>query len=210
MGLPIDDLAQEGAIGLLEAIDRFDPEKGASFSTYAFWRVRQSITHALTEHGRVLRLPKEILERRRAIATARADLANAGRAPTVSALADASHLAPAEVVAALAAPTTVASLDQPLENGMLLEEALADPAATDPEAAALDELRHAALEAAIAHLPDRQKAVITAHFGLRGEPMTLADVAAALHVSPSRARSIECDALHDLAVELEPALAERR
>ena len=60
MGLPVEDLEQEGAIGLLEAIEHFDPLRGASFSTYAYWRARRAMTHALTDHGRLLRLPKRV------------------------------------------------------------------------------------------------------------------------------------------------------
>jgi RNA polymerase primary sigma factor len=206
LGLPVEDLVQEGAIGLLEAIDRYDPTNGAAFSTYAFWRVRQSITHALTDRGRLLRLPKDVLERRRALARAGSALAGMGRVPTPWALAEATDLSVAEVVDALDAPGTTASLDAPLADGRTLETALADPAAADPEAAAVARFEREALERALTRLSARQRAVIEAHFGLDGEPRTLAQVGAALHVSPARVRAIEREALHDLAVELEPAL----
>lgn len=208
LGLPVEDLVQEGAIGLLEAIDRYDPANGAAFSTYAFWRVRQSITHALTDRGRLLRLPKDVLERRRALARAGSTLTSTGRRPTPRALAEATDLSLAEVADALDAPGTTASLDAPLADGRPLETALADPAASDPEATVLAELEREALERALDRLPPRQRAVIDAHFGLDGEPRTLAQVGAALHVSPARVRAIEREALHDLAVELEPALLE--
>lgn len=206
LGLPVEDLVQEGAIGLLEAIDRFDPENGAAFSTYAFWRIRQSITHALTDRGRLLRLPKNVLERRRELARAGSALAGEGRLVTPRALAAATDLSSAEVVDALEAPGATASLDTRLADGRTLETALADPAAADPEAAALAGFEREALERALTGLSARQRAVIEAHFGLDGEPRTLAQVGAALHVSPARVRAIEREALHDLAVELEPAL----
>ena len=81
MGLPVEDLLQEGAIGVLEAIENFDVSNGASFSTYAYWRARRTMTHALTDHGRLLRLPKSVLERGRLIADARAQLVNAATVP---------------------------------------------------------------------------------------------------------------------------------
>lgn len=202
MGLPLEDLVQEGAIGLLEAIDHFDPANGASVSTYAYWRARRAMTHALTDHGRLLRLPKSVLERRRAIADATAALVNAGRRPTASALAAAAHLTAEDVVAALEAPTSIVSLDAPLDDGSTLEAAVADPAAAEPSAAALAAVERAALAEAIAHLPARQRAVIDARFGLSGEPRTLAEIGADLRVSTARVRAIEADALRHLAVEL--------
>ena len=208
LGLPTEDLEQEGAIGLLEAIDHFDTGNGASFSTYAYWRARREMTHALTDRGRVLRLPKTVLERRRAIADATAALQNGGRRPTTTALADATGLPPTDVVTALEAPTTITSLDAPLDDGSTLEAAVADLAATDPSAAALAELDLAALQLAMRHLTERQRAVIESRFGLSGESMTLAEIGAELHLSPARVRAIENDALHDLALDLEPALAD--
>lgn len=207
LGLPVEDLAQEGVIGVLQAIDRFDPDGGASFSSYAFWRARQAITHALTDHGRLLRLPKDVVERRRAIAKATGELVNAGLDATPSVIAHATGFSRAEVVEALAAPTAVSSLDASLDDGASLEARLIDPAAIDPEASALAHLQAAAVEAAVVHLPARQRAVISGHFGFDGEPKTLACLGAVLHVSPSRVREIEREALLHLALELEPKLA---
>lgn len=200
LGLPVEDLTQEGAIGLLEAIDAFDAGKGASFPTYAYWRIRRAIGHALTDHGRLLRLPKSILEHRRALADATAALVNAGRRPTPNALAEAAQLSVAEVAAALEAPSGIASLD---DDGI----AIADPAAADPSAEAVSGVERAALHDAIGHLSARQRTVIEDHFGLGGEPRTLAEIADDLHLSTGRVRAIESDAMHDLALELEDAIA---
>ena len=206
MGLPVEDLVQEGAIGLLEAIEHFDPLRGASFSTYAYWRVRRAMTHALTDHGRLLRLPKSVLERRRALADATAALLNAGRRPTPDALAELTRLPVNEVVAALEAPTGVASLDATLEGGLTIEAALADPAAADPSTEAVEGVERDALHEAVGHLPARQRVVIDSRFGLTGEPRTLAEIAAELQLSPARVRAIEADAIDGLALELEGAL----
>jgi RNA polymerase primary sigma factor len=205
MGLPVEDLLQEGAIGVLEAIENFDASNGASFSTYAYWRARRTMTHALTDHGRLLRLPKSVLERRRAIADARAQLVNAGHRPTAGALAEATQLTVDDVVAAMDAPTTIASLDAPLTDGSTLEGIVADPAATEPPAAVLARADRAALADAVDHLSARQRAVIDARFGLNGEPKTLTEIGAELRVSAARVRAIESDALRDLALDLESA-----
>ena len=210
MGLPVEDLVQEGAIGLLEAIDHFDARNGASFPTYAYWRVRRTMTHALTEHGRLLRLPKRVLERRRAIADATAVLANTGRRPTASALAAETDLTADDVVAALAAPTTIASLDAPFDDGSTLEAALADPAATEPSAEAIAGSERARLLEAMRGLSARQREVVSAHFGLGCEPRTLGEIARELNVSPARVRAIENDALQRLALGLEPRRSDTR
>ena len=83
LGLPFDDLVQEGAIGLLDAIDHYDPGRGASFESYCRFRIRRAIKNALTDKARVIRLPKQLVERRRAIERAEAQLAAAaaGRTP---------------------------------------------------------------------------------------------------------------------------------
>jgi RNA polymerase primary sigma factor len=206
MGVPFEDLVQEGVIGLLEAIDRFDPANGAAFSTYAFWRVRQTITRALTDHGRVLRLPKEIVEHRRAISRALSAATTSDHTPTSEELAELTHLSRAEIAEALAAPTSVGSLDEPLEDGSPLAAAIADPAASDPEARAVAHEEEVALGRAVSHLSPRQREVVTAHFGLGREAQSLAQVGASLHVSAARARALERDALYELALELEPAL----
>ncbi|MGZ4385054.1 MAG: sigma-70 family RNA polymerase sigma factor, partial [Gaiellaceae bacterium] len=103
LGVPDEDLRQEGAIGLLEAIDRFDPTIGATFATYARWRVRQSISHALSNRGRLLRLPKEITERRRLIARSTSALVGGGATPTAGEIAECTGLSKAQVVEALEA-----------------------------------------------------------------------------------------------------------
>lgn len=206
LGLPLEDLAQEGVIGVLQAIERFDPESGASFATYAYWRARRAITHALTDHGRLLRLPKDVLEHRRAIAKTTGELLNAGVVPTPESIAGATGYTEAEVEQALAAPTTVTSLDASAEDEAPLEARLVDPAADDPETTVLAHHREAALHEAVVHLSARQQAVINGHFGLDGEPKTLARLGAALHVSASRVREIEREALLQLALELEPRL----
>jgi RNA polymerase primary sigma factor len=206
LGLPVEDLVQEGAIGLLAAIDEYDPRRGTSFSTYAFWRVRAAVTHALTAHGHVVRLPRPVLEHRRRVAQAREQLAAAGREPSVNELAKATSLRPAEVIEAQA-PKRVASLDQPAPDGTMLGALVADEATRGPEAQLVrrDEVR--ALRRALRRLRGRKRVIVSRHFGLAGEPQTLTEIAGDLHLSPERTRALKEEALHELAAELGPVLA---
>jgi RNA polymerase sigma factor (sigma-70 family) len=205
LGLPVEDLVQEGAIGLLAAIDDYDAGRGASFSTFAFWRVRAAVTHALTAHGQLVRLPRPVLERRRQVAQTRERLAAAGRQPSLNELAKATTLPPAEVAEALA-PANVTSLDQPVSDGITLGELVAANVAGSPEAQLVttEELR--VVRGAVRHLRGRKRAIVYRHFGLAGSPETLTEIADDLHLSPERTRALKDEALRELAVKLEPAV----
>ena len=208
LGLPDEDLTQEGAIGLLEAIERFDPASGASFATYAHWRVRQSICHALSSRGRLLRLPKEISERRRLIARTRSALVNRGTVPTTDEIAERTGLSTAQVIEAVEAPTLVASLDAGPVDGVSPAAGLADPARPDPALDAIGSRVSRAVEEAVRRLPARERAVIEAHYGLGRDEGTLAEIGAELGLSETRVRALERRALDDLATQLEPELAQ--
>jgi RNA polymerase sigma factor (sigma-70 family) len=205
LGLPLDDLAQEGAIGLLEAIDRFDPERGASFASYARWCVRRAVTHALTDQGRLVRLPKGVVERNRAVAQAHARLqARAGREPPLEEIAAATGLPLAVVAEAAGARESITSLDEPVtEDGAPLEGLVEDPLAPQPEVEALAHERAELVAEAVAKLPPRHRHVIEAYFGLEEDERSLVELADELALSPQRARALEQDALHRLWTELE-------
>ena len=205
LGLPLEDLVQEGAIGLLAAIDDYDPSRGASFSTYAFWRVRAAVTHALTAHGQLVRLPRPALERRRQVAQARERLAAAGREPSLAELAEATTLPPAAVAEALA-PASVASLDQPAVDGTTLGELVATDAASSPEAQLVNSEEVRVVRGAVRHLRGRKRTIVSRHFGLADKPETLTEIADDLRLSPERTRALKDEALRELAVELEPAV----
>ena len=206
LGLPDDDLVQEGAIGLLAAIDSYDPSHGASFSTYAFWRVRAAITHALTAHGQLIRVPRPVLERRRQIARAREQLGAAGHEPTVAELAAASAVSPADVVDALAPPRVV-SIDEPAAGSWVLGDRIAADGFASPEARAVDHEHASALRSALARLRGRKHVIVDRHFGLTGEPETLNVIARDLHLSPERTRALKDEALRQLAADLEATAA---
>ena len=205
LGLPVEDLVQEGAIGLLTAVDDYDGGRGASFSTFAFWRVRAAITHALTAHGRLVRVPRPVLERRRQLAQAREHLTADGREPTVQQLVEATALPSRDVAEALR-PVAVASLDQPTPDGSALGESVASDATTWPEAQIVELEQAEALQGALLHLHGRKRTILSRHFGLSGEPQTLTQIADDLHLSPERTRALKDEALRELATELEPAV----
>jgi RNA polymerase sigma factor (sigma-70 family) len=201
LGLPADDLVQEGAIGLLEAIDDYDPDRGTSFSTYAFWRIRSAVTHALTARGGLVRIPRPARERRRHVAAARERLSAGGKAPTLRRLAGATGL-PTDAVAEALAPVTIASLD----HDPTVEKAwLSDDSKTQPEAAVLVRERTRALAGALRRLRPHKRAIVRRHFGIDGVPETLTEIAADLRLSPERTRALKDEALRELAAELDAA-----
>lgn len=199
LGLPVEDLVQEGAIGLLSAIDEFDPARAASFSTYAYWRVRAAVTHALTARASLIRVPRTVLEHRRAIAGARRRLAASGATASPAVLAEETALPVAGVLEALA-PVTIGPLEAVPGAG---EASLDGGDQPDAIAVALEE--RLALRRALVHLPPRKRAIVSRHFGIDVEPETLAQIASDLRVSPERARVLKDEALRELAAELDAA-----
>lgn len=206
LGLPLEDLVQEGAIGLLTAIDDYDPSRGASFSTHAFWQVRAAITHALTAHGQLIRVPRPVLEHRRVVARARERLRSDGREPTVAQLAVATTLSRREVLEALA-PADVASLDRPTRDGATFGALLAGNANDLPEWQVVDREQAHALRRALMGLRGRKRTIVDRHFGLVEGAETLTDIADDLHLSRERTRALKDEALRELAAELDPLFA---
>ena len=192
LGLPAEDLVQEGSIGLLEALDDFDETREAAFRTYAFWHIRRAMTRALTNAGRLVRLPRHVVERRRAVMRAWARLAmEQGRVPSVDEITAATGFTVAVVEQALTLPSPLISLDETVgDGGWTMGTVLADVAALDPE------------DEALAGLSDRKRAVIAAHFGLDGDERSLQQVGAELHLSAQRARELEQEALFELEATL--------
>lgn len=206
LGLPVEDLEQEGSVGLLEAIERFDEARGADFESFARFRIRRAIRNALTEKSRLIRLPKRVVERRRMIERAQARLAAArGRAPTPREIALALGIGEAVVRESGALAGTPVSLDaRVLEDGSTLEEIVADAAAVDPETEVVDEDEARLVDEAVATLPERQREIVSRHFGLGCDAQEIADLATSLHLSQQRTRTIERDALYALRDRLGP------
>jgi RNA polymerase sigma factor (sigma-70 family) len=200
-GLPLEDLVQEGAIGLLGAVDNYDPDRGTTFSTYAFWRIRAAVTHALTADAQIVRIPRPVLDRRRRVARERERLTSTGLEPTVARLADATELPERDVAEALTA-SAVGSLDEETRLGHPLAETIADPRSPEPEEELLASARTGDLRAALGRLNPRKRRIVRRHFGLGSEPATLIEIGAEMHLSPERVRGLKDEALRDLAFEL--------
>lgn len=208
LGLPLDDLVQEGSLGLLDAIDHYDRRRGCSFESYARFRVRRAIRNALTDQARLIRLPKQMVERRRAIARAEARLAaeGSGDRPTPGELAADTGLPVSTVVDARSAGVTPVSLDQPIRpDGSSLASVMADPNGGDPELIAIEHEQAEMLRAALGRLPERQRRIVALRWGIGGHPLTNAQIASELKLSPRRTQEIGADALYELRAALQPA-----
>jgi RNA polymerase sigma factor (sigma-70 family) len=204
-GLHFDDLVQEGSIGLLDAIDHYDAGRGLGFEAYARFRVRRAIRNALTDQARLIRLPKQVVERRRMLDHAEAGLLARGLQPTPANLAAATGLSVAAVVEARMAMQAPVSIDEPiLADGSSLESLLADPVASDPATDTIEREQGVLLTRALAHLPERQRRVVSARWGVNGAPERSAtDLARELGLSARRTQTISNDALNALRQELE-------
>jgi RNA polymerase primary sigma factor len=201
-GLPIGDLVQEGNLGLMRAVEKFDWRLGFKFSTYATWWIRQAIARGAADRGtRAIRLPVHVDEQMGRLWRTQTRLhERLGREPTDDELADALEV-PADKVARLKDTAhTVTSLDAPVgEDGAVLQDLLEDDAAAGPDELAVAAVGREALEQVLNALPDRERDVLVLRFGLdSGTPRTLAEVGSVLGFSRERARQVERDALASL------------
>jgi len=194
LGLPQEDLVQEGVIGLLDAVARYDPGRNPSFESYARFRIRRSIKGALTDQARLIRLPKHIVERRRTIAQAEARLLARGADPTTESVAGETGLSIREIIAAQTAPRTLLSPD---------DAPVPDGAACDPVEEALTDELVAEVARTVARLPEQQRWVLAHRWGTENNvPRSARALAADLGLSPRRTQTIARDALDTLRSEL--------